>query len=180
MPVDDDKISSVKIKIRGAEFEATGSEESVNARFEAFMKLATTLSQQAENPKPLDAPPPPAAPAGAAVVDQHQAEQLLDRAFRRDGDLVSLNVLPQGDNQEIDAIILLLYGRAKLAGATTTIVGTLLNGLKQSGLIIADLARTVSGSEAHITKAGVKRGMRYGLTNPGMRRAEEVLKHLYS
>ena len=191
--MDDNPNNTVKIKIRGAEFEASGSEQSVNTRFEAFMKF---LAQRPAEQEPEVVPPEPEGGAGDKapkandngsvsgdeVVTSPPPDESLDalrrRAYRVQGDTLSLNVIPQGKTADLDAVILILYGRRSLMSADYTMVSALIDGLKQSGLPAERISIVVAGNETLVTKAGVKRGTRYGLTNRGLQRAEEVLRDL--
>lgn len=175
MPASDDR-DTVRIKIKGTEFEATGDKASVDARFSAFMALAERLvnapdldgdEPEARDRKPVDKGKP---------VDT-DVDALYKRAFRVDGDVLSLNALPPGDEQRLDTIILILYGRSKLMGETTTLIAYLLDGLAKTGLTIPAVAKTIDSK--YVTKVGVKRGSRYSLTNPGIQRAEDLLRKQY-
>jgi hypothetical protein len=170
-----------KIKIRlpgGAEFEASGDQESVNAQYEAFLKLAGTMR-----------PEPAAAERGSLKNGSGDGEAkhrsgedlkvLCERAFRVEGDKVSLNRLPDTDDPEFDAIALLLYAYRHLKGQGTVIVGDLLGALRVSGASFKGQAsKVVARQKTLVAQTGVKRASRYTLTNKGQSYAEEVLRRL--
>ena len=104
---------------------------------------------------------------------------LCERAFRVEGDKVSLNRLPDTDDPEFDAIALLLYAYRHLKGQGTVIVGDLLGALRVSGASFKGQAsKVVARQKTLVAQTGVKRASRYTLTNKGQSYAEEVLRRL--
>jgi hypothetical protein len=104
---------------------------------------------------------------------------ILDRLFAKDKHgTVSLTALPSGENAECDALVALVYGAAKLGGEQQVTGSRLKKAAKQSGLHQVDrIDRSLATAIGqYLTTAGFKKGRRYGLTNPGIRRAEEILK----
>ena len=104
--------------------------------------------------------------------------QTLDRLFSKDKyGTVSLRALPRGESADADALLALIYGADKLAGEPQVTGSRLMKAATQSGLSKVD--RIDRSLNPHIgpfvTTAGFKKGRRYGLTNPGIRRAEEIL-----
>jgi len=97
------------------------------------------------------------------------------------GTLISLNALPQGEDAHFDAVSLLLYAHDQLAGQKTVMGAAIINGLRQSGNAVRlHIARIVAGYESLVTKAGVKRGTRYGPDKSRWRaHAEEALRRIF-
>jgi len=170
---------SIKIKIKGAEFEASGDPKLVSEQYADFMKLAAGLPDPeapTEAPKKASDGKQAAPPGAGGDVD---LQALMARVFSTEGDVISLNILPSGDAAALSTVLLLLYGHAQLAGKPTVMVDSLLKGMSQSGAQHGtNIARIVSGTPGLVTKAGVKRGTKYGLTNKGKQQAEETLRGL--
>jgi hypothetical protein len=106
---------------------------------------------------------------------------LLDRLFSKDRNgTVSLRALPHGENHETNALVALIYGAAKLANEPQVTGSRLMKAATQSGLHQVDrIDRSLSSAIGqYVTTAGFKKGRRYGLTNPGIRRAEEILAEI--
>lgn len=102
----------------------------------------------------------------------------LDRLFAKDKHgTVSLRALPSGDNAEGNALVALIYGANRLANEQQVTGSRLMKAASQSGLSRVDRIDRFLRAEIghHVTAAGFKKGRRYGLTNPGIRRAEEIL-----
>jgi hypothetical protein len=58
-------------------------------------------------------------------------------------------------------------------------VDAVIKGLNQSGATFGtNVSKLIAGHAGLITKAGVKRGTRYGLTNKGKQQAQEVLRKI--
>lgn len=107
--------------------------------------------------------------AGAKAIDPGLMERVY--VVDRDG-VVSLRVMPA---EEADALILLLYGATKLRGEHALSATQLMKAARQSGIQADRLDRILSLRSAMITMAGIKKGKKYGLNNPGAREAERLL-----
>jgi hypothetical protein len=126
---------------------------------------STTLSELVE-----DGTPPPAADG----LDR----ATLDRLFAQDRNgTISLRALPRGENAEGDALVALIYGSDRIGNEPQVTGSRLMKAAIQSGLHQVDrIDRSLSAQIGkYVTTAGFKKGRRYGLTNPGIRRAEEIL-----
>ena len=165
-----DKIS-IKLP-NGAEFSAEGDQDKITALFEQFMAAAATAPAA-----PL--PPAPAAAGTGATVNGAGAldTDLMRRLFATDDYAgVSLLVTPTGENANLDALMAILYGFAKLLNETSPTAIRLMRAATKSGLNVPRLDRVLKGEPRYVTTSGRAKGQRYGLTNPGMARAEEILK----
>jgi hypothetical protein len=171
---------SVTIKLpNGAEFSATGSEEHVQELFKQFMALMSATAATT-----------PATPERARghIDERHDrtsdqptvsgvSADLMSRLFAQDRlGTISLTALPPGDERQTDIMIAILYGYAKLRNETTVTADRLMKSARQSG-VSGDvrLNRIIAKGEQYVTSSGQKKGTKYGLNNPGMRRAEEIL-----
>lgn len=167
----------------GAKFRADGDVADVRQDIERFYTLFA------------------ATPAGPLdeVTDSHQAsipgngadledvtvpsgdgldQTTLDRLFSKDKNgTVSLRALPRGEKAEANALVALIYGAGRLANEQQVTGSRLMKAAVQSGLHQVDrIDRSLSTEIGQfVTTAGFKKGRRYGLTNPGIRRAEEIL-----
>ncbi len=177
---------TIKLKIHGCEFEAAGEEAVVNQQFADFMKAVASVAAPLKPPGDQGAQggrvPTGGIDGGAGGPDGGAPDlnAISTRLFRVDGNLISLNALPQGEDAQFDAVSLLLYAHDQLAGQKTVMVAAIISGLRQSGMQSDyNIARIVAGHESLVTKAGVKRGTRYGLTNRGRAHAEEALRRIF-
>jgi len=162
------------VKLPDAEFNGEGLEATVRADYAAFLeayKFTRTPSPQLQSPALTQ----PDKPSGVAEV-------LLQKAFLRKDDVVSLRHLPPTDNstKAADAAILLLYGFKKLAALEDVPVTKLNEGLRDSGLTLDRIDRFIGIHGQLFRKGGQRSGGRYSLTNPGEAQAEKWLKEWYS
>lgn len=171
----------------GAKFRAHGEVDAVRVDAERFYNLLLSV------PKPTIAAsngttapqtnsddedePAPAISAGE-LPSESLSQQMIERLFAKDRTgTVSLRALPQGDGAESNALVALIYG-SMMVGSEQQVTGSrLMKAAVQSGLQIDRIDRSLSSAIGpFVTTAGFKKGRRYGLTNPGIRRAEEILK----
>jgi len=163
------------VKLGDAEFNGEGPQDTVKGDYTAFLD-AYKLSQGKSLPK--NEPNTPADQVRPAGI----AEGLLQKAFVRKEDIVSLRHLPPSDNstKAADAAILLLYGFKKLAAVEDVPVTKLNEGLRDSGLSIDRIDRFIGIHSQLFRKGGQRSGGRYSLTNPGEAQAEKWLNEWYS
>lgn len=170
-----DEIRKVNLTLpNGATFTAEGTEEYVEKLLDRFASMMTA------------APAPPAAPvttqtAGTKPSDTGQSfdnDNLpLDRLFSQEDYYgVALKAKPKTDNADADGILGILYGFAVLKNETTVTALRLQRAAEKSGLDTPRLARVVAKHTNFITDTGKGKGKRYGLNNPGMTKAQEVLR----
>lgn len=168
----------LKIRIGDAEFEAEGTEETVNQQFEAFKELIQNAPRSVSSVR--------TASSGPAAMPQTLPEldlESLNRLFfkTKGGKFLSLYVTIQGEDRLQKAILLLLYGYRRLLSSEDLPVTTLKDSLEQSGFIVGRIDRVASPliREALVVKAGKKgKGGRYRLTNLGFTVAETEAKRL--
>ena len=170
----------------GAKFRAAGDASTVREDAERFYALfasttTPTIKQDANGSPHAD----DAASNGATNIAEQLAlvvggldQPTLDRLFSKDKHgTVSLRALPRGEGAESDALVALIYGAGRLANEQQVTGSRLMKAAQQSGLHQVDrIDRSLSVHIGpYVTTAGFKKGRRYGLTNPGIRRAEEIL-----
>jgi hypothetical protein len=162
---------TLRIKIGDAEFEASGTEETVREQYRLFLDVL------AANPprETVNRSAPPKQENGVTEVP----EATVQRAFAVDGDRLSLRVLPSGDNRDADALLMLLWGFEKLRGETTVSATTLMRAGRESGLQIVRIDRVIVVHSQYYQVGGRLKGTRYGLNNPGRSYAAKLVADLF-
>jgi len=161
----------LRVKIGPYEMEAEGPRDFVEKHYGSFAERIPQATQIV--PAPSQQINPPNEDVGS-----------LDSEFRNiykvEGKLVTLTAKPMGGDQEMEGLLLILFGQREMKGVDLVSADELLNGMKQSGFSIDRTDRLAS--RAHdlglITWTGVRRGKRYRLTNPGAERAKATAEQL--
>ena len=169
-------VSKLKLKVGTNEFEAEGPPEHVKAMLEAWRQLVAITPTASSPPKEPSAPggrgemPPEVPPASM--------EALYAKVYRREGEVISLSVLPRGESAEADAALLILLGQ-KVFNAADLLGGTWIKrGLMRSGLVVPRPDRVLGAMEGLVTRTGMGRAVQYRLTNVGLNRANDLVKEL--
>lgn len=160
----------LNVKLGPAEFSAEGPEETVKQAFQQFLEAASgQVSGSIREP------------AGTDDQRRGSSQALLERAFSRDGDIVSLRHLPPQDNPNriADAAILLMYGFRAILKVEDVPVTKLNRALKRSGLTVNRLDRFVGPRSGLFMKGGTRSGGRYTLNNLGLTQSESWLREWY-
>lgn len=166
-------IHRLKIKIGGSEFEAEGSESSVQAQYQAFLAALASSpapAHESQVASPPDERKPPA--------DQPTPPGLMERTFLRDGDGLSLNMLPSTERRNADTILLLMWGYSVVLGRPTVTGVELMEAAKQSGLRIDRIDRVVAPNAAYYNRGGSGKGTKYTINNQGKARCRELLAEM--
>jgi len=163
----------IKIKIGDHEFDAEGPAEIVQAQFEAFRSIVSTLQREPiksqvtldqQTPiKPLDTNGSPHVP--------------LENILHVAGRVVSLTALPASPS---DAALLIMLGHKDLRNNVSVTGQEIGDGLAQSGRPVPRVDRVMDKAmeDAYVLKTGIKRGTRYRLTNQGLTKALSIAKDL--
>jgi hypothetical protein len=167
------------IKIGHVEFNAEGSEATVNEQYKKFLEVvaAVGLSQANE--------PPPGADNGFARQDvpalpQAPSAAEMQRVFSEDGEgVISLRLLPKTDSRAADAVVMILYGFRALKSQIDVPAADLIQGLRQSGISLDRIDRVLAPYDQYVQRGGTKRGSRYALTNPGVSHAEKLVSEMF-
>jgi hypothetical protein len=159
----------LRVKIGPYELEAEGPRDFVEKHYGSFSERIPQTNQLATIPEstvPITA---------SAPVDSTFAP-----IFRVEGKFVTLTARPPGKDQELDGLLLILLGHKELKGSELVSADELLYGLKQSGFGVDRADRLAARAEDQklITKAGVRRGTRYRLTNPGYERSRNIASEM--
>lgn len=172
--------TSIKVRLGDAEFEASGREEVVASQYDRFLQAieigAISTSRHSGNGKATET-------NGKTEGDddwRDPIEEMWNRAYVRDGEKVSLNVLPSGKTFNSDSIILLIYGYQSLLSRDSVKSIELLDAAQQSGLRIDRIDRNLCAEHRKLViKGGSGKGSRYSLNNRGMKAAQELLDRLF-
>jgi len=178
----------LRVKIGAAEFEAEGAEDTVKAQFEEWKSLLAVPT----GPQAQALVPPASAENGAnQQVATFTAEQTgadvpqgFERLFAVDDKnskkAVTLRLLPQGEDRDSAALLLLLWGFKRKFGEDRIRVTLLKEVLERSGLTVGRVDRLADKAQRNglVLKGGKAKGSTYALTNTGQARAEQEFKQL--
>jgi hypothetical protein len=168
----------IKIKLGDAEFEAEGSEQSVQAQYELFLgalERKTVKEPGTPTPKANGAPEGERRENLGAFDDNMQARIF---ELRQDG-IVALRVLPKGNDREADALILLLYGYRRLKNEENVLATHLLRAAQYSGVSVYRPAHALAVHDQFLIRGGQKKGSTYSLNNQGVTKAEEIAAKIF-
>lgn len=147
----------VKIKVGEHEFEAEGSEVSVERQFEAFKRLI-------------------APPAGVSESEPAPPRLAVERITLHQGKILSLSE-PANAAEAVLVILLLqrLYHQLEFVSGTE-----IMAGLRNSGIRInrADYILSKHAAEGAIIAIGERRRRRYRLSTEGLAKAEAIARRL--
>ena len=180
-PTENANMDSYRLKVRlgVSEFEAEGPEAAVKEQFAAW--LAAVNATPAAKADTSEDRPRRTDEAGNASDAPPPSKGLIDRLFRQDkAGVVSLRKMPNGASVA-DAIMLILYGYHVLSEEQGILGGRIRIGLKDSGFSGVERLDRGTGLDPNlVTYDGKKSGRRYTLTNPGLTRAEELVRAAFS
>lgn len=154
----------------GVTFNAEGPDDYVSKAFEEFkglLALAPAMPQKAGKH------------ADDGAGGNGGGDLPLDRLFTQDDYYgVALTAKPKTDEPDADGVLAILYGFAVLKKESNVTAMRLQRAAEKSGLDTPRLGRVVARHAAMITESGKGKGKRYGLNNPGMTRAAEILREI--
>lgn len=174
----------IHVKLGDFEFSGEGSEDSVKEQFSQFIELVKSIHGTSNGLNRQDVKPKShAKDENASIGNSRQLDvgaepTTISRVFIQDTRVgISLRVLPKTEYRDPDTLILLLYGFGKIMSVHDVLGGALIDSAKQSGITIDRVDKVFPVSYADFyTKAGNRKGSRYGLTNRGIAKAEEILR----
>ena len=164
----------LKVRVGAHEFEAEGSQESVERQFQMWKELIVAAPAG-----PTLASPPPL--TGQTLPPQGQTQgDGFEKLFRKEGLVVMLAVLPNGgDDRETNAALLVLLGQKLLVGEDQITGTRLMQGLNRSGINVERVDRMFGDIMGqYVIRSGVRKAVRYRLTTLGLNRAQEIAKEL--
>jgi hypothetical protein len=168
----------LKVRVADSEFDAEGPEDTVKVQFDAFLAALSSLGKPSQNGKPSKNGSRDGSTEALGTDADPVGEETWNRFYKLEGETdVSLKVLPATQNQNADALVLLLYGYLHLREVDTVNSADLLNMAKKSGLRIDRIDRNIPAEHnRYISKGGSRRGTRYGLNNQGQAYAQGLLE----
>jgi hypothetical protein len=160
----------IRVKVGPNEFDAEGPKEFVEdlfRRFEALINSKAPILQpktETEKWRAVDA----------------GAESPFSKVFHQENNRISLIGRFNGEDRELDAALLILFGHKELKGADAVSADELLYGLKQTGYTVerADRLMKRGNEKGLLNFSGIRRGTKYRLTVPGIARAKELAREL--
>jgi hypothetical protein len=160
----------------GVTFNAEGTPELVDARFDKFEALVRDIMKsQTETAvaKPANAQNSGNGNGLTTALTQDE----ITRLFSQDAFYgVALRAMPKGSTADEDSLLAVLYGFATILSDTNVSSVLLMRAAEKSGLQASRLDRVLAKHEQFVTRSGSGKGTRYGLNNPGMLKAVEILK----
>jgi hypothetical protein len=177
----------LKVKFGNFEFEAYGTEASVQKQFELFMK-GVNAQPPASETKRTDMPKHERGRDDEVPADDRPRRnngpldpELIASAFAQDAKgTVSLKALPDdSDEPAADALLLILYGYRVVKNQNDVLVTQLALAARQSGTTIDRIDRAIAARQGLFLKAGARRGGKYQLNNRGVQHVETLLKGMF-
>jgi hypothetical protein len=156
----------LKVHISGQnDFEAEGDKESVERQFAAFTDLVRTAMANSREGNTEN---------GALPVS-------LAKNIRTDEHSIFLATVPATAYPAADALLLILLAY-KLSRKQDVVSGNeLVASLKKSGMKMQRIDRALGpylgGTQALVTKMGIRRGVKYKLTERGVKKARELAQN---
>jgi hypothetical protein len=163
----------IHVRLGDAEFTAEGNESTVQAQYEAFLKVLDRIGSSPAKPKV--SPSDPDKKVGQLGAPD---KATFARVYSDDPQKgVSLKALPKGDKVNADALLLILYGYHVLRQVDTVTAIQLGRSAKQSGFEFdrADRIFESAGYDKLVSKSGQRAGSKYSLMNPGLVKAGELV-----
>lgn len=163
----------IRVKVGANEFDAEGPKEFVEELFRRFEALVNSKASLF-----------PVTPSKTEADKTHSVDAFVESpfaaAFHQEGNRISLVGRFDGEERELDAALLILFGYKELRNADTVSADELLYGLKQTGYSVERADRLMKRGHASglLNFSGVRRGTRYRLTVPGIAKAKELGKEL--
>ncbi len=168
----------IQTKIGLAEFCAEGTEDSVRADYDRFLKAVASRPVNNGAAAKIDDLGSLAGENGGEVEPA-----LLQAVFKVDQERgwVSLKMLPPSEsaNRAADAALLLIYGFHRLLEQSEAPVTKLISGLRESGISVDRFDRTIAPHSGLILKGGQKIGAKFRLNNQGMSQAAAMIRKFF-
>lgn len=163
-----DTTHRLRVKIGTAEFEASGTEQSVREQYALFLKALGGTGARPALSAAETAPVGDVYPASPIVPGD-----VVSKAFAMAGTVLALKQLPKGDIGR--SVLALLWGFDGLQGRAQVPAILLMQSLRASGIEIDRLDRVLTKHRGRYGFVGTKKGKSYGLTSAGRAYAAQVL-----
>jgi hypothetical protein len=171
--------AKIRVKIGPHEFEAEGPASQVAEQFEAWKALIASVSAPAKALELTGTAGGTLTATGTiSTIGQADLAHLYNLDEKRD--LVTLRILPTGEDRHREAVLLTLYGYLRLKQMDEVVVTKLKASLEAAGSAPdrVDRAAIPSQREGYIVKGGSGKGGKYRLTNKGIGKTEEMIHKL--
>lgn len=168
--------AKIRVKIGPHEFEAEGPAEQVAAQFAAWKDLIVLASSKpADKSQPDNSGISIAAQGYVTTIGTADLPHIY--SFDEKRDLVTLRVLPIGEDRHREAVLLIIYGYLRQKNIDEVLVTKLKASLESSGSAPEriDRAAIPSQREGYLVKGGAGKGGKYRLTNKGIVKTEEII-----
>jgi len=172
----------LKVRIGRNQFVAEGTVEQVNEWYAQFLAASESHADRESNDAAQHALRGRKAEVSddTATEDDGDIEAAWNRVYWRNGEKLSLHVLPTTKTQNADAIVLLLFGFQVLLERDSVRATELMESAKQSGLRIDRILKRMPVShKAFINRGGNGKGTRYSLNNRGRAHAQGMLDRMF-
>jgi hypothetical protein len=181
-------VYKLKSKIGVHEFDAEGPVDVVRGDYADFLAVvrgtkdapvadapAADTSAGSKNGGKVTEEKPAAAVSGANGDEPTDAD--MAKVFvARGADKLTLARLPQTEDVNTDAVVMLLYGFHRLRKEDNVLGTRVAEGLRLSGVSFSKLFRVMDATSQYTHGAGAGRGVTYGLKNPGIERAKMLVR----
>jgi hypothetical protein len=176
----------IRVKVGNHEFEAEGSQEIVERQFQLFKEMVSTPTTPESTKKtlqlPADGTEPNVPEGGNPDGSDGNTITPYKKLFSEDDGRLSLQYLPEGNDRDEKAVLLLLFGHKLLFKQDTVLGGRLVKGLQQSGLKVNRIDHAldayIGGPSPSVLQSGIRRGKNYRLTNVGVVKAKTIAEEL--
>ena len=157
----------LKVHIGGQhDFEAEGDKETVERQFATFTELIRSVIS-----KP-----------GANTHAPGNLPEALVKFVRTDDKSIFLSVIPETSYPAADALLIVLLAYKTIRNQNVVSGNELLDSLKKSGIkgsrIDRLFGRYLGGTQALVVKMGIRRGVKYRLTERGVAKARELARNI--
>jgi hypothetical protein len=165
--------AKVRVKLGEHEFEAEGTPESVQAQFETFQQLLSTLANKI--PEPIVQHADQTIDSEDNIKDKSHVP--LTKIMHVAGRIVSLTAMPSSTE---NAALLIMLGHKDLRNNESVTGQEIGDGLAQSGrpVLRTDRVMDKAINDALVLKSGYKRSTRYRLSNSGHQKALAIAREL--
>lgn len=176
------EIHKLRVKIGPHEFEAEGSEPSVQEQFQSFKDLISTVQAAPPASSQTSELSSDTTKDESDTVDENSnnLQRKLSILFDHDAKrgLVTLRILRSGKERNAESFLLVIYGYYLLRNEEEVPVTKLKASLTQSGIGIDRLTKPATQyvNSKMILKIGKAKGGKYRLTNTGRAEAKKLLE----
>lgn len=169
--------SKIRVKLGTHEFEAEGPVESVQAQFEVFRQMLTSIPTENVSSDKIESCLSSIASPEREI--SANVELRLKKMLRVEGRVISLTALPSTDEE---CTLLIMLGQKEFRGNDSVTGQEVGDGLEQSGRRVSRVDRIMWKliEENSLLRTGSGRATRYRLTNQGLAKARRIADDILS